>query len=120
MLKTLLANPVALMFLIIVAGTLLGRVRIARISLGSSAVLFAALTFGQLGWIASEAIGELKVLGDFGVVLFVYAIGLQAGPRFVRVVRQKGTTPLVVAAVTVVSGWRWPCCWGARWGCRHR
>lgn len=100
-LQAVLANPVAVAFVIIALGELLGKVRLAGISLGSSGVLFVALLFGHLGWIDAE---RTKPLGDFGVVLFVYAIGLQAGPGFVRTLRSKGATPVLVGLLTVLAG----------------
>lgn len=100
-LTTILSNSVGAAFVIIVAGSLLGRQRLAGISLGSSGVLFAALVFGHFGWVAPDT---LRVLGEFGVVLFVYAIGLQAGPSFVRTVRSKGITPVAVGLSTIVGG----------------
>lgn len=101
LLDTILHNPVADSFVIIVLGLLLGRVQVKGISLGSSGVLFVALAFGHFGWVPAEG---MRVLGQFGVVLFVYSIGLQAGPRFVQTLRGKGTIPLVVAGGTVVGG----------------
>ncbi len=100
-LKALLSNSVGAAFAMILLGELLGRLSLKRVSLGTSGVLFVALAFGHFGLVKPEA---TKVLGDFGLVLFVYAIGLQAGPRFVRTVRSKGATPLVVGLVTVVGG----------------
>ncbi len=100
MLREILASPVAAGFLIIVLGVLIGRLRVAKIGLGSSGVLFVALAFGHLGWVDAAA---LHVLGQFGVVMFVYAIGLQAGPRFLQTLRGKGVVPLVVGLGTVVA-----------------
>ena len=80
---------------------LLGQLRLRGLALGSSGVLFVALAFGCLGWVEP---GPMKPLGDFGVVLFVYAIGLQAGGRFVRMLRSRGCAPLAVALGTVVGG----------------
>lgn len=97
----LLTNPVATTFLIILLGLLLGRVQVRGLSLGASGVLFVALLFGHFHWIEPAPV---RVLGDFGVVLFVYAIGLQAGGRFVRTLRSKGWAPLVVVLGTVLSG----------------
>lgn len=97
-----LADPIAAAFLIIVIGTLLGRASVAGVSLGSSGVLFAALAFGAFGWVHPGP--ELRTLANFGVVFFVYAIGLQAGPRFIRMLRTKGPAPLVIAAATVIGG----------------
>lgn len=94
-------DAVTITFVIIVLGALLGRLRVAGISLGSSGVLFVALLFGNFGWIPKSGLG---VLGSFGVVLFVYAIGLQAGPRFLQTLRGKGAVPLIVGLATVVGG----------------
>jgi len=101
LIRTMFENPVAAAFVIIVLGTLLGRLQIKGISLGSSGVLFVALICGQFNMVAAK---DIKALGDFGVVLFVYAIGLQAGPSFLRTVRSKGIAPMVVAFMTVVGG----------------
>ncbi len=101
LIKTMFENPVAAAFVIIVLGMLLGRIQIKGISLGSSGVLFAALICGQFDVVAGK---DIKALGDFGVVLFVYAIGLQAGPSFLRTIRSKGLAPLAVALMTVIGG----------------
>lgn len=100
-LNTLLNNPVAAAVLIIALGLVLGQLRFRGLSLGSSGVLFVALAFGGLGYVEPTPLGPL---GDFGVVLFVYAIGLQAGGRFVRMIRSKGWAPLVVGIGTVLTG----------------
>jgi putative transport protein len=97
-LAPLFANSIAVAFIIILLGLLLGRVKVAGISLGSSGVLFSALAFGHLGWVPD---GGLGVLGQLGVILFVYAIGLQAGPRFLQTLRGKGVVPLLIALATV-------------------
>lgn len=96
-----MSNTVAVTILIIAVGMLLGQLSVRGLSLGSSGVLFVALAFGSF---CDLDPGSIRVLGDFGVVLFVYAIGLQAGGRFVRTVRRMGWTPLVVALGTVVGG----------------
>ncbi len=71
-------NPLALLFLVIGGGFLLGSVRVAGFSLGPSAVLFTGIIVGALD-------PRLKVPDLFyilGLVLFVYTIGLQSGPTF--------------------------------------
>ena len=97
----LLTNPVAATILIIALGLLLGRLSVRGLSLGSSGVLFVALAFGCCCPIDPE---RVHTLGSLGVVLFVYAIGLQAGGRFAHMLRSKGWMPLVVALGTVVAG----------------
>lgn len=100
-LHALLGNPVGGAFIIILLGELLGRLSLRGVSLGTSGVLFVALAFGHVGLVNAA---DTKILSDFGVVLFVYAVGLQAGPRFVRTVRGKGLAPLVVGLATVLGG----------------
>lgn len=91
-------QPIAVVFLIVAIGTLLGRVRVANLSLGTSAVLFAGLLFGHLGATIPEA------LQDLGIVLFVYAVGLQAGPRFFNQFRQRGLSFAASGIIVVGSG----------------
>ena len=100
LIRELLANPVAVTFVIISLGMLLGRITIAGLSLGASGVLFIALLFGHFRWADPD---PLRVLGDFGVVLFVYAIGLQAGPRFLRTLRGHGKAFALVSGVTLLT-----------------
>ncbi len=96
--QALLSHPVAVAFLIIVLGHLLGRARVAGLSLGASGVLFIALALGHFELADPQ---PLKPLGDFGVVLFVYAIGLQAGPHFARTFRAQGRVALAIGLGTV-------------------
>ncbi|MGE4343392.1 MAG: aspartate:alanine exchanger family transporter [Geoalkalibacter sp.] len=103
---TLLDHPIFLLLLIMALGELLGRVRVSGITLGSSATIFVALAFGHYGWTLPQEIQTL------GLALFIYAVGLQAGPGFVSSFRKHGLVMSVVvlamAAVgTLVS---WGCC----------
>jgi putative transport protein len=61
-------------------------------------VLFAALVFGHFG------MSVPKEIMDFGLILFVYAVGLTAGPSFFRTFRRRGMQFVVVALVVVTSG----------------
>lgn len=62
------------LFLIVALGFMLGRVKIRGVSLDVSAVIFIALLFGHFG------VSIPKELGNFGLVLFIFTIGIQAGP----------------------------------------
>ena len=64
------------LFLIVALGFMLGRIKIKGLSLDVSAVIFIALLFGHFGVIIP------KELGNFGLVLFIFTIGIQAGPGF--------------------------------------
>ncbi len=84
LLQSLGAHPVAALFVVVALGSMLGSLRIAGLSLGASGVLFVGLAFGRLGLRLPADLQEL------GIILFVYAVGLQAGPRFFNQFRRRG------------------------------
>ena len=97
-LRDLLATqPLATLFLAIGAGFLLGHVRLLGVELGVAAVLFVGLGLGAWGGGRFE-VPELAV--QLGLLLFVYMIGLQSGPAFMRLLRKRG---LVLGTLAVVS-----------------
>lgn len=83
----------------IALGILLGNVQVAGFSLGASGVLFVAMGLGHLGVKLPAIVGEL------GVALFVYSVGLQAGPYFIRSVRHRGWSFVMLAVLTLVTAW---------------
>lgn len=68
--------------IIIALGTALGKVRVAGISLGATFVFFVGILAGHLGF--SIEPGMLTFAQSFGLVLFVYEVGLEVGPGFVH------------------------------------
>ncbi|MDD5556720.1 MAG: TrkA C-terminal domain-containing protein [bacterium] len=94
----LFAQPVSSLLAVMGLGYLLGRVRIRTISLGPSAILFVALLLGAFGFTVP------KIIGDLGVVLFVYAVGLQAGPRFFHTFRRRGIPFALIALAVGAAG----------------
>ncbi len=75
---------IALLYAIVIAvGVLLGKIKVGGISLGVTFVLFAGIVAGHLGLTAPTNI--LTFLQDFGLILFVFMIGLQVGPGFSKV-----------------------------------
>ncbi|MFH1965116.1 MAG: aspartate:alanine exchanger family transporter [Acidobacteriota bacterium] len=98
MVEHVLQHPVGVFFLIVAIGSGLGKIRFANITLGASGVLFVGLLFGHYGY-------ELPVFfQNLGIILFVYAIGLQAGPRFFNQFRSSGLTFAKIGIVVVFSG----------------
>ncbi len=97
MLNQLLSDPLTALLLIIGLGLLIGRIKLFRLSLGSSGVLFVALLFGHLGY-------EVPDVGTVGVILFVYCVGLNAGPGFFREMAQRGTELAKLALIVALSG----------------
>lgn len=101
----LASSPVLLLAVILGVGYVAGGLRVAGVTLGVSAVFFAGL--------AASAVDERLRLPDFvdqfGLVLFVYVVGLTAGPAFFRAVRRRGLGSYglvltVIGVVTVLSG----------------
>ena len=84
MLLDLLQSSYFSIFLIVALGFMLGRIKIAGLSLDVSAVIFIALAFGHWG------VSIPKELGNFGLVLFIFTIGIQAGPGFFQFVPEQG------------------------------
>ncbi len=82
--------------LITLLGTALGRISIKSFGLGSSGIIFAALVFGHLGFTLP---GDFQTLG---LVLFIYSIGLQAGPGFFHTLKSGGLK-LTLGALAVIA-----------------
>lgn len=72
---------IALLYAVVIAvGVFLGKIKIGGISLGVTFVLFAGILVGHIGFTAPTNI--LTFVQDFGLILFVFMIGLQVGPGF--------------------------------------
>lgn len=97
MLNDLLQSSYFSVFLIVALGFMLGRVKIKGLSLDVSAVIFIALAFGHLG------VTIPKELGNFGLVLFIFTIGIQAGPGFFDSFRTKGKTLILLTILIIAS-----------------
>jgi len=78
MIDFLVDNPFVLLFLVLGVGYLLGKVRVGGFGLGVSAVLFVGLAFGAL----SPRITLPEFVYQLGLVMFVYTVGVSAGPGF--------------------------------------
>lgn len=95
-LQDLLTNPnsiahiVALYAFVIAAGVLLGKIKFFGISLGVTFVLFVGILAGHFGFTGNPAI--LSFVQDFGLILFVFCIGLQVGPSFFSSFKRGGIT----------------------------
>lgn len=85
-LDALLGNPIVALFAVIAIGMAIGQITVMNVSLGSSGVIFAALTLGHLGYPIPQGVGQV------GLVLFVYCVGITAGPSFFRVFVRQGRT----------------------------
>ena len=86
--------------LTIMLGILLGRVKIAGISLGATFILFVGILFGELGMKVDRSL--LHFFQEFGLILFVFSIGLQVGPSFFSNFKKGGRTLNLLATLNVV------------------
>ncbi len=84
------AHIVLLYASVIAVGVLLGKVKIGGISLGVTFVLFAGIVAGHIGFTAPVSL--LTFIQDFGLILFVFCIGLQVGPGFFESFKRGGIT----------------------------
>lgn len=83
-------------------GLLLGKIKIAHISLGITWVLFVGIAFSACGITLNAEM--LHVLKEFGLILFVVAVGLQVGPGFFRSFKKGGLAMNLMALVNVALG----------------
>jgi putative transport protein len=91
----------------IAGGVLLGRIKVARVSLGAAGVLFVGLALGHLQY--SLHLETMHFIRDFGLILFVYAVGLQVGPSFFSSLKKEGlvlnSIALSAVALSFIIAW---------------
>ena len=91
---------IALLYASVIAvGVFLGKIKIGGISLGVTFVLFAGIAAGHIGFTATPSV--LSFLQEFGLILFVFMIGLQVGPGFFESFKRGGVT-LNALSTTVI------------------
>lgn len=92
---------IALLYAVVIAtGVYLGKIKIGGISLGVTFVLFAGIVAGHFGFTAP--IPTLTFVQDFGLILFVFMIGLQVGPGFFSSFKEGGVTLNLMAVSTIL------------------
>lgn len=94
------AHIVLLYASVIAVGVLLGKVKIGGISLGVTFVLFAGIVAGHIGFTAPVSL--LTFIQDFGLILFVFCIGLQVGPGFFESFKRGGITLNMLTTTAVL------------------
>jgi len=97
-----IAHAIGVLALVCVLGMALGSIKVRGIGLGTAGVLFAGILVGHFG----EAIDHrtLDFVKEFGLILFVFTIGLQLGPGFFATLRHQGVKMNVIAAAIVILG----------------
>jgi len=96
--NALFAQEMLVLFAILAIGSWIGQLSFKSISLGAAGVLFVAMLFGHFG------LSVPKAVMDLGLLLFVYAVGLQAGPRFFRTFRRHGIRYVIIALAVAGVG----------------
>lgn len=92
----LLSNSYFALFLIVALGFILGRIKVFGLSLDVSAVIFVALVFGHYGVVVPKDFQYL------GLVLFIFTIGIQAGPGFFESFKKEGRQLAFFASLLIV------------------
>ena len=96
------AHSVMILALVIALGIMLGKVKVAGVSLGVTGILFVGIAFSYFGMNIDEHL--MHFLKEFGLILFVYSIGLQVGPGFFSSFRKGGITLNKLAVLVVALG----------------
>lgn len=96
------AHSVLILSLVITFGIMLGKIKIGGISLGITWILFVGIVFGHYHLNLDEHL--LHFLKEFGLILFVYSIGLQVGPGFFSAFKKGGLTLNLLAIIVVFLG----------------
>jgi len=97
-----IAHAVITFALVITLGILLGKIRIKGISLGITWILFAGIAFSHFGMTVDDGIRHF--VQEFGLILFVFSIGLQVGPSFFSSFKHGGMTLVACATAIVLLG----------------
>ena len=95
-----IASTLVLYSFVIAAGIYIGKLRIFGVSLGVTFVLFVGILMGHFGYIVDNDV--LKFVREFGLILFIFSIGLQVGPGFFSSFK-KGGMRLNFLAVLVIA-----------------
>ena len=94
------AHIVLLYSIVIATGVYLGKIKIGGISLGVTFVLFAGILAGHIGFTGTPA--TLNFMQDFGLILFVFMIGLQVGPGFFESFGAAGVKLNIMSACAIL------------------
>ncbi|MDR0972785.1 MAG: transporter, partial [Prevotellaceae bacterium] len=97
-----IAHSILILSLTIAVGIQLGKVKVAGVSLGSTMVLFMGILLSHFGFLVHPEI--LHFFKEFGLILFVFSVGLQVGPGFFSSFKKGGITLNMLAAAVVLLG----------------
>jgi putative transport protein len=100
--KESIAHIILLYSFVIAIGVMLGKIKFFGISLGVTFVLFVGILVGHFGF--SVPLEVLHFIREFGLILFIFSIGLQVGPGFFASFKQGGMKQNMLAASVVLLG----------------
>ncbi|MEE3340881.1 MAG: transporter, partial [Hallerella sp.] len=83
-------------------GLMIGRIKVKGVSLGGAGALFVGILFGHFGLRMNPSV--LHFIQEFGLILFVYTIGMQVGPGFIDSIRRHGLVLNILAVSIVLMG----------------
>lgn len=101
---SLLMEDYFALFFIIAIGIAIGNVKIVGFQFDLSAVIFVALFFGHFINVMGLDFSMPKIIQNMGLLLFIYTIGMQAGPSFFDAFKAQGVKLIILASLTVVFG----------------
>ena len=97
-----IASSVLIIALTIALGLALNRIKFGSISLGVTWVLFVGIILSHLGLTIDPTVGHF--IKEFGLILFVYSIGIQVGPSFISSLRDGGIKLNMLAMLIIALG----------------
>ena len=97
-----IAHTVLVLSMVIAIGVLMSRIKIKGVSIGVTWILFVGITAGHFGMSIDH--NTLHFIKEFGLILFVFSIGLQVGPSFFSSFKQGGVRMIGCAVAVVLLG----------------
>lgn len=96
--ESIVSSDLLMIFVILAVGYAIGRITVCGLNLGSAGVLLVALVFGHFGVTVPD------VIGDIGLILFVTAVGLIAGPKFFRNFKINAKSYILLGVIIILAG----------------
>ncbi len=96
--NNIVGSELFIIFAILFLGYAIGRITICGLNLGSAGVLLVALVFGHFGVTIPD------IVGDIGLILFVTAVGLIAGPNFFRNFKINAKSYILLGVIIILAG----------------
>ena len=96
------AHSILIIAIVIALGIMLGKIKVFGISLGVTWILFVGILLSHFGFTINNAVRSF--VSDFGLILFVFSLGLQVGPGFFSSFKKGGMRMNLLAVLIIVLG----------------